>query len=77
MKNALLGIVERRELRFYVEFNDNQEDLTVVNKEIILRLNDPITSIECDSIHLHLIEICFIEIIYNWLVYLKQFFYSF
>ena len=72
MKNALIGIVERKELRFYVEFIDNKEDLTIINQEIILRLDDPITNSESDSIHIHLIEICFIEIIHNWLVYLKN-----
>jgi hypothetical protein len=74
MKTALMRIVERRELRFYVEFMNTKEDLTVVNKEIILRLDDPITNLECDCIHIHLIEICFIEIIHNWLVYLLKFY---
>ncbi|UJR29064.1 hypothetical protein I4U23_010278 [Adineta vaga] len=69
MKQALHRLIERKELRFHVEFlnNNNNEDLSIVNKEIILRLDDPITHLECDHIHLHLIEICFIEIIHNWL----------
>ncbi|CAF3874471.1 unnamed protein product [Rotaria sordida] len=68
MKNALMGLVERRELRFYVEFIDNTtEDLTIINKEIILRLDDQITGVEYDNVHIHLIEIIFIEIIHNWL----------
>lgn len=71
MKTALSRLVERRELRFYVEFPDQNEDLFVVNKEIILHFDHPITHAECDRIHLHLIEICFIEIIQNWLVYLN------
>ena len=70
MKNALMRIIERRELQFYVELIDNEENLTNINKDIILRLDDPITGIQCDHIHIHLIEICFIEIIHNWLVYL-------
>jgi hypothetical protein len=74
MKNALNGLVERKELRFYVEFPDNKEDLTVINKEIILRLDDPVTGIQSDSIHIHLIDICFIEIIHNWFVFQKRFF---
>jgi RNA-dependent RNA polymerase len=69
MKNALMGLIERRELRYDVEFIDNKEDFLIINKEIILRLDDPVTGIQCDTIHLHLIEICFIEIIHNWLVY--------
>jgi hypothetical protein len=68
MKTALMGIIERKELQFYVEFIDNQEDLTVINKEIILRLDDPIAHVQCDNIRIHLIEICFIEIIHNWFV---------
>ena len=72
MKNALMGLVERNELQFYVEFVNDNEDASNINKEIILRLDDPITHVQCDSIHIHLIEICFIEIIHNWFVYLKN-----
>ena len=75
MKNALNGLIERKELRFYVEFPANKEDLTVINKEIILRLDDPLTGIQSDSIHIHLIDICFIEIIHNWFVFFQNFFF--
>jgi hypothetical protein len=70
MKNALKKLVERRELRFYVQIIDQKENL---NPEIILRLDDPINNLQCDKIHLHLIEICFIEIIHNWFVNLNKF----
>ncbi len=69
MKNALRKIFEQRELRFYLEFIDQKDNL---NPEIILRLDDPITNIQSDRIHLHLIEICFIEIVQNWLVDLNK-----
>jgi hypothetical protein len=66
MKNALIGLIQRREFRFDIEFIDNNKE--EINKEILLRLDDPITGNQCDSIRLHLIEICFIEIIHNWFV---------
>ena len=66
MKNTLIRIIERQELQFYVELIDNEENL---NKKIIVRLDDPITGVQCDYIHIHLIEICFIEIVHHWLVY--------
>lgn len=69
MKNTLQGLIQRRELRFNVEFiENNNNNIDDINREIILKLDDPLTGIECDRIHLHLIEICFIEIIHNWLV---------
>ncbi|CAF0730149.1 unnamed protein product [Adineta steineri] len=67
MKNTLNRLVEQRELRFHVEFIDNKDASFIVNTQIRLRLDDPVTNIESDSIHIHLIEICFIEIIHNWL----------
>ena len=69
MKTALQGIIDRNELQFHVEFIHSKEDSTVINKEIILQLDDPLTHGQCDSIRIHLIEICFIEIIHNWFVY--------
>ena len=69
MKNTLMGIIERRELRFEVEVLPEKDDSTSINREILLRFDDSLTKTECDSLHLHLIEICFIEIIHNWLVH--------
>ncbi|CAF1388784.1 unnamed protein product [Rotaria sordida] len=59
--------IEQNELRFYIKFIDNEENFSVIGKKIILQLYDPIKNIQFDTVEMHLIEICFIEIIHNWL----------
>ncbi|CAF0959316.1 unnamed protein product [Adineta ricciae] len=67
MRQALHRLVEQRHLRFFVELIENRENTFAVNKRVILQLQDPVNNVECDNLQLHLIEICFIEIIHNWL----------
>lgn len=65
MKNQLKKLIQQRQLKFYVEFSRQDQSS---NKEILLKFDDPTTGLESDVVRLHLIEICFIEIIQNWLV---------
>ena len=70
MKKALKNLLQQQQLRFDVQIIDKKHDLNV---EILLRLDDPITNTQSDQIHLHLIEISFIEIIHHWFVFIRIF----
>lgn len=68
MKKALKNLLQQQQLRFDVQIIDRKHD---PNVEILLRLDDPITNTQSDQIHLHLIEISFIEIIHHWFVVIR------